>query len=182
VTYGRYFEEFEPGATYQHWPGKTVTEYDHHHFCLLTMIRHPLHTDHHFARTFTRHGRPLVVSPLIFALLTGLSEADIAGVALAHRGFANFEHRAPLFHGDTLYARTRVLAVRPVEGHPARGAVHARTEGINQHGELIAAYDRQLEVPRGRHPLAPPRGRHSRWPFSGDDIRHPVTDPPPETG
>ena len=49
MQFGRYFEEFEVGATYRHWPGKTVTEYDDHLFCLLTMNHHPLHLDANYA-------------------------------------------------------------------------------------------------------------------------------------
>ncbi|MGA9347158.1 MAG: MaoC family dehydratase, partial [Nocardioidaceae bacterium] len=43
MQFGRSYKEFEVGATYKHWPGKTVTEYDDHLFCLLTMNHHPLH-------------------------------------------------------------------------------------------------------------------------------------------
>jgi hypothetical protein len=32
--FGRYYEDFEPGDTYKHWPGKTITEYDDHLFCM----------------------------------------------------------------------------------------------------------------------------------------------------
>ena len=49
MQFGRSYEEFEVGATYRHWPGKTVTEYDDHLFCLLTMNHHPLHLDAHYA-------------------------------------------------------------------------------------------------------------------------------------
>ena len=45
MQFGRTYEEFEVGAVYKHWPGKTVTEYDDHLFCLLTMNHHPLHMD-----------------------------------------------------------------------------------------------------------------------------------------
>jgi len=45
MQFGRTYEEFEVGAVYKHWPGKTVTEYDDHLFCLLTMNHHPLHRD-----------------------------------------------------------------------------------------------------------------------------------------
>ena len=45
MQFGRYYEEFEVGAIYKHWPGKTVTEYDDHLFCLITMNHHPLHLD-----------------------------------------------------------------------------------------------------------------------------------------
>ena len=45
MQFGRFFEEFEVGAVYKHWPGKTVTEYDDHLFCLITMNHHPLHLE-----------------------------------------------------------------------------------------------------------------------------------------
>src|SRR5919107_5685526 len=47
--YGRYFEEFEEGAVYKHWPAKTVTEADDHLFCLITMNHHPLHINDVYA-------------------------------------------------------------------------------------------------------------------------------------
>ena len=53
MQFGRSYEEFEVGATYRHWPGKTITEYDDHLFCLLTMNHHPLHLDSHYAATST---------------------------------------------------------------------------------------------------------------------------------
>jgi len=46
MQFGRYFEDFEVGAVYRHWPGKTVTESDDHLFCLITMNHHPLHINH----------------------------------------------------------------------------------------------------------------------------------------
>ena len=59
MQFGRYYEEFEVGAVYRHWPGKTVTEYDDHLFCLLTMNHHPLHLDANYAAT-TQQGRNVV--------------------------------------------------------------------------------------------------------------------------
>ena len=53
MQFGRYYEEFEVGAVYKHWPGKTVTEYDDHLFCLLTMNHHPLHLDANYAENTT---------------------------------------------------------------------------------------------------------------------------------
>ena len=47
--FGRYFEDFEPGDVYKHWPGKTITEYDDHLFCMITMNHHPVHTNAWFA-------------------------------------------------------------------------------------------------------------------------------------
>ena len=55
--FGRYFEDFEPGDIYRHWPGKTITEDDDHLFCMITMNHHPLHTNAWFAEHETVQGR-----------------------------------------------------------------------------------------------------------------------------
>ncbi len=57
TRFGRYYEEFELGDTYHHWPGKTITEADDHLFCMITMNHHPLHTDAHYAETETQFGQ-----------------------------------------------------------------------------------------------------------------------------
>ena len=73
MQFGRYYEEFEVGAVYKHWPGKTVTEYDDHLFCLLTMNHHPLHMDVNYAEKTTDFGKNVVVGNYIYSLLLGMS-------------------------------------------------------------------------------------------------------------
>ena len=58
--FGRYLEDFVPGDVYRHWPGKTITEYDDHLFCMITMNHHPLHTNVWFAENETVHGKNVV--------------------------------------------------------------------------------------------------------------------------
>ena len=72
MQYGRCFEEFEIGAVYKHWPGRTITEYDDTLFSMLTMNHNPLHIDAHYAET-RQHGQRLVVGPLIFSIALGMS-------------------------------------------------------------------------------------------------------------
>ena len=55
--FGRHLEDFEVGDVYRHWPGKTITEYDDHLFCMITMNHHPLHTNEWFAEHETVQGR-----------------------------------------------------------------------------------------------------------------------------
>lgn len=149
MAFGRSFEEFEVGAVYKHWPGKTITEYDHHLFSMLTMVRHPLHLDSHYARTATRYQQPLVIGSYIFSLLLGLSEADVAGMAITHKGFDRIDHHAPVMHGDTLYGESEVIAKSPVPDRPERGLVEVETRGRNQDGTLIMTFRRKLVVPAG---------------------------------
>ena len=66
MQFGRSYEEFEVGAVYRHWPGKTVTEADDHLFCLLTMNHHPLHLDANYAKETTQFGQNVVVGNYVY--------------------------------------------------------------------------------------------------------------------
>src|SRR5438552_13964532 len=134
MQFGRYYEEFEVGATYRHWPGKTITEADDHLFCLITMNHHPLHIDAHYAETQTQFKRNVVVGNLVYSLALGMSVADVSGKAIANLEVETLQHRAPMFHGDTLYAETKVLEVKPSGSKPDRGVVTVETRGYNQDG------------------------------------------------
>src|SRR5439155_959345 len=80
VSYGRYYDELEPGQRFEHWPGRTITEFDDTLFSLLSMNQQPLHLDEHYSRG-TQHGRRVVVGPLVIALVIGMSQADVGGRA-----------------------------------------------------------------------------------------------------
>jgi acyl dehydratase len=145
--YGRYFEEFEVGATYKHWPAKTVTEADDHLFCLLTMNHHPLHINDVYAAQ-TQQGRNVVVGPYVYSLALGMSVSDISGKAIANLATEELSHPNPVFHGDTLFAETEVLEVRPSASKPDRGIVKVHTRVFNQDGVLVAEFKRLVLVPR----------------------------------
>jgi len=153
MQFGRYFEEFEVGATYRHWPGKTITEYDDHLFCLLTMNHHPLHLDAHYARG-TEFGRNVVVGNYVYSLLLGMSVPDVSGRALANLEVESLRHVAPTFHGDTLYGETTVLDAMASRSKPDRGVVSVETRGHNQDGTLVCVFRRKVLVPRQQAPEA----------------------------
>ena len=144
--FGRYLEDFEAGDVYRHWPGKTVTEYDDHLFCMITMNHHPLHTNEWFAANETVHGRNVVVGNLVYSLVLGMSVPDVSGAAIANLEVEQLTHRAPTFHGDTIYAETRVLDSRESSSRPDRGVVTVETKGINQRGEEVCYFRRKVMV------------------------------------
>lgn len=148
MQFGRYYEEFEVGATYRHWPGKTVTEYDNHLFCLLTMNHHPLHLDAHYAQTSTDFGRNVVVGNYVYSLLLGMSVADVSGKAIANLEVESLRHVAPTFHGDTLYGESTVLDRIESGSKPDRGIVAVETKGYNQDGTLVCVFRRKVMVPK----------------------------------
>ncbi|HVW16644.1 MAG TPA: MaoC family dehydratase [Solirubrobacteraceae bacterium] len=144
--YGRYFEEFEVGAVYRHWPAKTVTEADDHLFCLITMNHHPLHINDVYARA-SQQGRNVVVGPYVYSLALGMSVADVSGKAIANLATEELSHPAPVFHGDTLFAESEVLEKRPSRTKPDRGTVRVHTRVLNQDGVLVAEFKRLVLVP-----------------------------------
>src|ERR687895_1831618 len=145
--YGRYLEEFEVGAIYKHWPAKTVTEADDHLFCLLTMNHHPLHINDVYAAE-SQQGRNVVVGPLVYSLALGMSVGDVSGKAIANLATEDLSHPNPVFHGDTLFAESEVLDVRPSSSKPDRGVVRVHTRVYKQDGTLVAEFKRAVLVPR----------------------------------
>ena len=111
MSFGHYFEEFEIGQEFRHWPGRTISEADNTWFSLLTMNQHPLHIDAHYAAT-TQHGRCLVVGTLVFSIAVGISVADISGRAIANLGYDEVKHLGPVFAGDTIYASSKIIGKR----------------------------------------------------------------------
>jgi acyl dehydratase len=148
VQFGRYFEEFEVGDVYRHWPGKTVTEYDDHLFCLITMNHHPLHLDAHYAENNTEFKKNVVVGNYIYSLLLGMSVPDVSGSAIANLEIESLKHVAPTFHGDTIYGETEVLGKVASASKPDRGVVAVETRGRNQDGTLVCTFRRKVLVRR----------------------------------
>ena len=146
--FGRDLEDYELGDIFRHWPGHTITEAEDHMFCLLTLASSPLHVDRHFAKTETEFGRNVVVGTYIYALLLGMSVPDISGRAVANLGLSELRHLAPMFHGDTLYGESEVLAVRPSASRPSQGILTVRTDGSNQDGLQVCTFTRAVLLPR----------------------------------
>ncbi len=147
MQFGRYYEEFEVGAVYKHWPGKTVTEYDDHLFCLITMNHHPLHLDAHYAEG-TQQGRNVVGGNYIYSLLLGMSVPDVSGKAIANLEVESLKHVAPTFHGDTIYGETTVLDKVKSRSKDDRGIVSVQTIGYNQDGTVVCTFRRKVMVPK----------------------------------
>ncbi|NUO89632.1 MAG: MaoC family dehydratase [Dermatophilaceae bacterium] len=172
MQFGRSYEEFEVGAVYRHWPGKTVTEYDDHLFCLLTMNHHPLHLDENYAKETTQFGQNVVVGNYVYSILLGMSVPDVSGKAIANLEIESLRHVAPTFHGDTLYGETRVLDKWESTSKDDRGVVHVETIGYKQDGTVVCIFRRKVMVPKesyleargGEQPGRPTPVPDRNWP------------------
>lgn len=135
---GLYFEEFHEGQVFEHALTRTVTEMDNVLFTTLTMNPQPLHLDAEFART-TEFGRPLVNSIFTLGLVIGISVGDTTlGTTVANLGMSDVRFPKPVFHGDTIRARTKVMAVRRSKSRSDAGIVEFEHVGLNQRSETVA--------------------------------------------
>lgn len=150
--FGRYFEDFTKGDTYEHRPGRTISEADNTWFTLLTMNQHPVHFDAEYAK-HTEFGRPLVVSTLTLSILVGMSVSDTSQKAIANLGWEAIKLPKPVFIGDTLYAESTVLDKRESKSRPDQGIVKISTLGRNQRGEVVCEFDRTMLVMRRGNPI-----------------------------
>ena len=158
---GRCLEDFTVGDVYEHQLGRTITTTDNIWFTLLTVNANPIHFDSHYSAQ-TEFGRPLVNSCFTLALVTGLSVPDVSQNAMANLGWHEVKLPHPVFEGDTIYARSEVLEVRPSKSRPNVGIVRVRSTGYNQDGVTVIEYERSIMVYRRGHlpqrPKPQPKG------------------------
>ena len=143
--FGNYFEDFKENEVIEHALSKTIFESDNNLFCLLTMNHHPVHLNADYASR-NQHGKILVVGTLVFSLAVGITVADVSGKAIANLDYENIKHLAPVFIGDTLYARTIVLGCRESKNKPDRGIIYVETVGSNQNGIDVISFRRHILV------------------------------------
>jgi len=157
VWRGRFLDDFEVGDTFRSRLGRTVSETDNTWFTLLTMNTNQIHFNHEDAGR-TEFGRPLVVSSLTLAVVLGLSVADTSENAAANLGWTDIRLPRPVYAGDTLWAESEVLSVRPSASRPSWGVVGVRTAGVNQRGETVITFERSFLVYREDAPEVRDRG------------------------
>lgn len=140
---GLYFEQFEPGQQFAHELSRTVTEHDNIAFSLMTMNPQPLHIDSHFAAS-TEWGRPLFNSMYTLAIMVGLTVQDTTlGTTIGNLGMTEVRFPKPVFAGDTLRARSKVMSKRESKSRPNAGIVEFEHECLNQNGDVVAVCRRQ---------------------------------------
>ena len=128
MQFGRSYEEFEGRLVRldKHWPGKTVTEYDDHLFCLLTMNHHPDLPDAHYAEKTTHFGKNVVVGNYIYSSCSASPVPTSAARRSRTSEIESPRHVAPTFHGDTIYGETSVLDKRSRNQRPTAGSSTSR--------------------------------------------------------
>lgn len=134
---GKYYEELEPGMTFQHEVRRTVTETDNLLFTVMACNDQPLHLDIEFAKN-TIHGGYAVNSLWTMSFVLGVTARDTtSGTTMGNLGFEEVRFPRAVKIGDTLHSETEVIAKRESKKYPNAGIVTFRHTGYNQRDEVI---------------------------------------------
>jgi 3-hydroxybutyryl-CoA dehydratase len=122
---------------------RTITEADIVAFAGLSGDFHELHMSEEFAKRGP-FGRRIAHGALIFSISTGLTiQMGASEYIIAFYGLDKLRFVKPVFIGDTLHVKKRVVELTPKDDQ--RGIVAFETTVLNQHHEPVVVYlDRVL--------------------------------------
>lgn len=129
--------------------GRTLTETDVVNFCMLTGNWLEIHANVEFAGA-ALYGQRLVQGSLVFSIVNALIPFD-STVVEAFYGVDRLRFLKPSFIGDTVWARTRIIGLRPKQD--GAGIATCELLGVNQRRETILRCEFSLLI-RGKR-LAP---------------------------
>lgn len=131
--YGLFFEDFAVGQRFAHRPGITVYQQDNVAEALSTLNQAMIHFDEAYAGK-TEFKRPLIVSTITVRRGIGMAWRTF-GQRRRILGWSEIRMTAPVFDGDTLYARSEVL--ERAEYDDRCGKLRIRTHVDNQSGDTV---------------------------------------------
>ena len=129
-----YFDDVEVG---QEWEsaGRTITEADVVNFAGVSGDFNPIHMDHEYAKT-TPFRRPIAHGLLVFAVASGLGVNCPPMRTIAFLQVREWNFREPLFIGDTVRLKSRVLE-KSLRGRGRRGEIVWYRGMVNQEGKIV---------------------------------------------
>ena len=138
---GKFFEDFEEGQEFE-TPARTITEADVVNFAGISGDFNPLHIDEEFAKT-SRFKKRIAHGVLTFAIMTGLwaRTGFLEGTVEAFYGIDKLRFTRPVFIGDTIKARVKVVSK---EDKGDFGMVTFHNEVVNQRGEIVMVCDAKI--------------------------------------
>ena len=138
-----YYEDFEVGAVYQHDRGKTVSELDNVLITNMVINTAEPHFNEHVAQGDPMFGMRTVFGGINISMVIGLAAQDTAQQCIREIGMDKIRLHTRVYHGDTLYAYTEILAKEPAEGG---GVITFAHQGYNQDDVLVYSGERRALI------------------------------------
>jgi acyl dehydratase len=151
-----YFENFQPGQVFRHARGKTMCEQDNVGITLQVLNTAEAHFNEDVMQknAMQRQGwnSRVQFGGVTIAMVIGMTMQDTGENAVRELGLDRIRLKTPVFHGDTLYAYSEVLATDASELDDA-GIVTFRHYGVNQKDQVVFEGERRVLIKRKSHYL-----------------------------
>src|SRR5438093_7452933 len=133
TTLHLYFDDVEVG---QEWESmeRTVTEADIVNFACLSGDFNPIHMNREYAKT-TAFRQPMAHGLLVWAISSGLGTFAPPMRTLAFVGIRDWQFKEPVYVGDTIRLRTRVLEKEP-RARGRRGLITWHRQVLKQNDKI----------------------------------------------
>ncbi len=154
---GTYFEDFTVGDVLLHARGRTIPDSEHVIATCQALNTAQIHfnqdlTDNDPAMQKQTGGERLVVGTYVLSVCMGLSSQDTTENAERILRISNAKHMAGVYPGQTLYARTEVLAKRDAPEDPGCGIVTFKLQGLKAEDRSKIAVEAEYEALVRRRP------------------------------
>jgi acyl dehydratase len=131
-----FFQELVIGAEFA-GPGRTLTDADLSIACMVSGDWHPIHADEAYAKSLGLRGR-LFHGAFGLFIATGLATKlpHFSDEVVGATGIKEWVYRLPLFVGDTIHVRTKVLSKR-MTSDGRRAIVERSLSLVNDRSEIV---------------------------------------------
>ena len=144
-----YFEDFEPGQVMRHARGKTMCEQDNVGITLQVLNTAEAHFNEDLMQKSSMGqagwSSRIQFGGVTISMIVGLAMQDTGENALAELALDKIRLKAPVFHGDTLYAYSEVLEKRESDREDA-GIVTFKHYGVNQKDQVVFEGERTVLI------------------------------------
>jgi 2-methylfumaryl-CoA hydratase len=154
---GRFFEDFKLGEIVRHATPRTVTSGDAAFYAALYGGRFAVQCSDVFAHQIGYRKSP-IDDLLVFHIVFGKTVADISLNAVANLGYSSCRFLAAVYPDDTLSVVSEIIGLKENSNRQS-GVVYVRSQGFNQHGDLVLDFVRWVMV-RKRDSTSPVASAH----------------------
>lgn len=140
-----FYEDFVEGEILRHHRGKTMTEMDQVLITNLVMNTAAGHFDEHLMQDNELFGQRVAFGGVTIAFVLGLAAQDTAENALEELSLDNIRLKSMVFHGDTLYAYSKVTGKEEV-GRDDAGVVSFHHWGVKADDTIVFEGDRRVLI------------------------------------
>ncbi len=133
---GKLFDDWKEGEEFIS-PGRTITETDVVMFAAMSGDYNELHTNDAFMQQ-SQFGQRIVHGLLGLAISHGLlfRTGLLEGTAIAFLGIEAWEFKAPIYFGDTVHVKAKIVEKRLSKSKLDRGVIKIFLELVKQDGTV----------------------------------------------